>query len=96
MYLCIDKSIYLDMKIKVKPLELKDDDNDFLKKQKIKHIRKSIIFVVLGMIAGVGYYYFSEGQHLDAMTLGSITKSALVGGFFGFFITNSPCARGRC
>jgi hypothetical protein len=30
------------------------------------------------------------------MPANDFINSLLIGGFFGFFITNSPCARGRC
>ena len=84
------------MKIEVKPLELKQEGTWLNRTFRSRHFRKSVIYIVIGAVAGFGYYYFTQGQNLDSMSSGDILRSALVGGFFGFFITNSPCARGRC
>ena len=60
------------------------------------HTRKSLIYIVLGATVGFLYFFFTEGKHMEVMPTGEIIRSLLIGGFFGFFITNSPCARGRC
>jgi len=60
------------------------------------HTKKSMIYIVLGAIAGLVYVYFAEGKQMAELTSGEIIKSMIVGGFFGFFITNSPCSRGKC
>lgn len=61
-----------------------------------KQAKRSLIAIIIGAAAAFLYYYFTEGKHLDVLIAGDIVKSLLIGGFFGFFITNSPCARGRC
>ena len=47
-------------------------------------------------LLGFLFFYFTEGRLMESIPGKEIVKSLLIGGFFGFFITNSPCARGRC
>jgi hypothetical protein len=61
-----------------------------------QHARRSFLFIVLGATAGFLFFYFNEGKQMDVITTGDILRSTFIGGFFGYFITNSPCARGRC
>lgn len=79
-----------------KELELSNQPTGIKKILKSKHLRKTILFIVLGAVAGAGLFYLTEGRHMTEITSGDIINSILLGGFFGFFITNSPCARGRC
>ena len=58
--------------------------------------KKTLIAIGVGAIGGFLYFYFSEGKHMAQLEVPLIIKSMLIGGFFGFFVTNSPCARGRC
>jgi hypothetical protein len=60
------------------------------------HFRKSIIYIVIGAIAGFAFTYFSAGKPFAEFSNGEIFQSLIVGGFLGFFITNSPCARNKC
>jgi hypothetical protein len=60
------------------------------------HGKKTMIYMAVGAIAGLAFFYFTEGQNMANITFGEIIKSMLAGGFFGFFITNSPCARNKC
>jgi len=79
-----------------KKLEIKEEGNWIQRKIKNPHTRKTLLYILLGAVAGFLFYYFTEGMNMDAMPRGEIVQSILVGAFFGFFITNSPCARGRC
>ena len=79
-----------------KKLEIKEEGNWFQRKIKNPHFKKTILYILIGAIVGFAFYYFSEGMHMDSMPQNEIVQSILVGAFFGFFITNSPCARGRC
>lgn len=79
-----------------KKLEITPESNWVKRIIQSQHARKSVIYIIIGAIGGVLFFYFTEGKNLNVITLGDIIKSMLVGGFFGFFITNSPCARGRC
>lgn len=79
-----------------KELELSNQPRGFKKVLKSKHLRKTVLYIILGAVAGVTIFYLTEGRHMNEITSGDIINSVLLGGFFGFFITNSPCARGRC
>ena len=82
--------------MKFKKLEVNKESNWLKITIQARHTRKTIIFMVIGAIAGFLYFYFTEGIHMDTIASGDILKSAIIGGFFGFFITNSPCARNKC
>ena len=84
------------MKLKFKKLEIQEERSWFKKILKLQHTKKTIIAIILGAVGGFLYFYFTEGQHQNPIVGGDIVKSALIGGFFGFFVTNSPCARNQC
>jgi RsiW-degrading membrane proteinase PrsW (M82 family) len=79
-----------------KQLDIKQENNPLKAEFWTKHRKKSAIYILLGAIFGMVYLYFSESKSISSITSGELVKSMLVGGFFGFFITNSPCARGKC
>ena len=79
-----------------KKLEIKEEGNWFQRQIRKPHTKKTLIYIILGAVGGFVFYYLTEGMHMDAMPRGEIVQSVLVGAFLGFFITNSPCARGRC
>lgn len=79
-----------------KKLELEPDSNWFKRIIKSKHTQKSLLSTFLGAVAGLLYFYFTEGKNMDVIQSGDIIQHMLIGGFFGLFITNSPCARNKC
>lgn len=79
-----------------KPLELKQEGSRLKRTLKSRHFKRTITAILIGAAAGFAFFYFSEGRMMESMESGDILKSIAVGGFFGLFITNSPCARGRC
>ncbi len=79
-----------------KQLELEPESNWFKRTIRSKHTKRSIIFTLIGAIAGFLYFFLTEGKNMDVIQTGDIIKSMLFGGFLGFFITNSPCARNKC
>ena len=79
-----------------KQLELKREGSWIKRTLQSSHTRKTLIAIGIGSIVGFLMFYFSEGRMMDSMAAWDVAKSFLIGGFFGFFITNSPCARGRC
>lgn len=79
-----------------KKLEIQEDGNWLQRKIRNPHVKKTMLYVLIGAVAGFAFYYFSEGMHMDKMPQQEIIQSVLVGAFFGLFITNSPCAKGRC
>lgn len=82
--------------MKIKKLELRSGNKGIKALIHTPHIRKTIISIFIGAIAGFGFFYFTEGRLMDSILFQDAIKSVLIGGFFGFFITNSPCARNRC
>jgi hypothetical protein len=83
-------------RIEVKKLELHAEGNWFKRKLSNPHTKKSLVYMLVGGAGGFIYFYLTQGQHMDVLTANDIFKSIGIGAFFGFFITNSPCARGRC
>ena len=79
-----------------KQLELSQKESWLKRTLKSAHFKKSLIAITIGAMASFTFFYFTEGRLMENMTAGDILKSMGVGAFFGFFITNSPCARGRC
>jgi hypothetical protein len=79
-----------------KQLELSQEENWWKRTIRSKRLRKTLFAVIIGAGAGFLYFYFSEGRNMTEITSGDIWNSVLIGGFLGFFVTNSPCARGRC
>ncbi len=84
------------MAMHFKPLELTQTESSFKRTIKSAHFRKSLTAIAIGAMASFAFFYFTEGRLMESMEAGEILKSMGVGAFFGFFITNSPCARGRC
>ena len=82
--------------MKFRKLEIKEEGSWIRRKLKNPHFRKTIFYTVIGAATGFLFYYVSEGMHLDGMPQQDIVQSILFGALLGFFITNSPCARGRC
>ncbi|MFV0591282.1 MAG: hypothetical protein ACK5M7_07850 [Draconibacterium sp.] len=79
-----------------KKLEIKEEGNWIQRKLRNSHFRKTLIYMAIGAVGGFVFYYVTEGMHMDTMPGREIIQSIGIGAFLGFFITNSPCARGRC
>ncbi len=80
-----------------KKLEIEPEGSSWLKRKfGSGHARKTLIYIILGIVAGVVYYYFSEGKGTENINTKELIQSMAVGGFMGFFITNSPCAKNKC
>jgi hypothetical protein len=79
-----------------KPLELKTRESRFKRFARSSHTRRTTTAILVGAVIGFALFYFSEGRSMESIPAGDILKSIIIGGFFGFFVTNSPCARGRC
>jgi len=79
-----------------KQLDIKPEGSWLKRTFESKHIRKTVIYMVLGAIASFVLFYFTEGKQFAELTSGDVFKSMFFGGFLGFFLTNSPCARNKC
>ena len=79
-----------------KKLEIEKEGSWLKRTLNNAQFKRTLIYIVIGAAAGFAFYYFTEGMHMEVMPQDEIVQSILFGAFFGFFITNSPCARGRC
>jgi len=79
-----------------KKLEIKQEGSWFKRLISSKHLRKSLIYITIGAVLGLVFTYFSEGKDLAQVNNKDILTNIFTGAFFGFFITNSPCARNKC
>lgn len=61
-----------------------------------KQFRRTLLFMLGGAIVSAAWFYYGEGQHMDAISSTDWFKSGAIGALFGVFISNSPCARGKC
>jgi len=89
---------YMDTKqeIKFKKLDLGPEKKGIGRLIQSQHLRKSLIYILIGALAGFGFFYFTEAQQLQSWVFSDSLSSVFMGAFLGFFITNSPCARNRC
>jgi hypothetical protein len=79
-----------------KELELSQQESKFKRTLQSAHFKKSVIAILVGATASFAFFYATEGKLMDTMLMGDILRSMAPGAFLGFFLTNSPCARGRC
>ena len=79
-----------------KQLEIKPEGTRIKRIINATRFKRTVIAILTGAAIGFGFFYFTEGRLMESIPSNEIIKSLLIGGFFGFFITNSPCARGRC
>jgi uncharacterized membrane protein YraQ (UPF0718 family) len=77
-------------------LDIKPQGNWFTRTISSPRFKNTTTAVVIGALLGFLIFYLTEGRLMESMPGKDIVKSLLIGGFFGFFVTNSPCARGRC
>ena len=79
-----------------KQLELEQDKSWFKRTISAPHTKRTLKAIAIGAAVGFTFFYMTEGRLMESIPGREIIKSLLIGGFFGFFLTNSPCARGRC
>lgn len=79
-----------------KKLEIKQDGSWIKRFISSKHTQKTGLYMLIGAVISFLFYYFTEGINLTTFHTYEALKSIFIGAFFGLFITNSPCARGKC
>lgn len=79
-----------------KQLDLKPQGSWITRTINSPRFKTTITAILVGAVVGFLFFYITEGRQMQSMPGGDILKSIFIGGFFGFFITNSPCAKGRC
>ncbi len=84
------------MIMEFKKLEIKQEGSWFKRNIWTTHGKRTLIYILMGAMGGFLYFYLSEGINQNNIEKSQVIKSLMIGGFVGFFVTNSPCARGRC
>lgn len=84
------------MPFEFKPLEIKQQGTWWQRLYKSKQVRKTVLYMAAGSLISLAISYFSESNGFAGMSNGEISNALITGAFFGFFITNNPCARGKC
>lgn len=79
-----------------KKLEIKSEGSWLKQKFANPRFKRTIIYTLGGAVIGFLFFFLLEGMFMDKMPRKDIIQSIVIGAFMGFFITNSPCARGRC
>jgi len=79
-----------------KKLEIEHEQGRLKRFITSRRTKRTLAAIGIGAVVGFLYFFITEGQHQELITTGQVLKSVAIGGFIGFFITNSPCARGRC
>ena len=79
-----------------KQLEIKPEGSWIKRNLLSQHGKKTIIYIALGAVVGAVFFILSESKPLAEINSGDLVQSIFMGGFFGFFITNNPCARNKC
>lgn len=82
--------------LKFKKLELEQEGSWLKRLVTSAHFRKTVLYAAVGAL--IGYVLFILEQNGDSRLYWSdvATQNVLMGLAFGVFITNSPCARGKC
>jgi len=79
-----------------KKLDIKPEGNWIQRLIGSQHFKKTIIAILAGAFLGFIFTYFLEGKELSQISSNDFFTNIFTGAFFGFFLTNSPCARGKC
>lgn len=82
--------------MKFKQLDIEPESNWFKRTIRSPRTKKTIIYVIIGAILSFLLFYVTDGRHQDVIKASDIINNMLIGGLFGAFITNSPCARNKC
>ena len=87
---------YISTYMQFKQLDLKPQGSWLNRTVSSPRFKTTITAILVGAVIGFLFFYFTEGRLMESIPAKEVIKSLFIGGFFGFFITNSPCARGRC
>lgn len=79
-----------------KQLEIKSEGSWIKRNLWSQHGKKTILYIALGAVVGAIFFILSESKPLTEINSGDLVQSIFMGGFFGFIITNNPCARNKC
>ncbi len=89
IFACMDK-------MEFKKLEIQPEGSWVKRTLLSQHGKKTLLYIGLGAVAGLMLYLLSKENPISNISIAELAQNMFFGGFFGFFITNSPCARGKC
>ena len=79
-----------------KQLDIKPEGSWLKRTLLSQHGKKTIIYIAIGAAVGLAFALLSVDKPFAEISSGEIVQSLFMGGFFGFLITNNPCARNKC
>jgi len=79
-----------------KKLDIKPQSSWLKRIFQSKHVQKTALYTLGGSLVGLLVYYLTDAKTIAGMELNEVINHVIVGGLFGLFITNSPCARNKC
>ncbi len=79
-----------------KKLEIESEGSWIKQKLANPRFKRTVIYTLGGAVIGFLFFFLTDGMFMDKMPRKDIIQSIVIGAFMGFFITNSPCAKGRC
>ena len=84
------------MSFKFEPVKLGPEGKRAKRLERWRHLGKTLLYMVAGAAISLVITYFNEGSRISSMNADVVSNALFIGAFMGLFITNSPCARGRC
>ena len=79
-----------------KKLEIQHEESWIRRTISSAHFKKTIAYSAIGALLGYALFYFGQGANSQSFWNEDALNNMLLGFGFGIFLTNSPCARGRC
>ena len=84
------------MALQFKQLDIKPEGNWVQRNLLTPHAKKTMVAILTGAVAALVVTLVTDEKSIAELSSGDIFQSIFLGGMIGLFITNSPCARGRC
>lgn len=79
-----------------KRLDIKSDKSWLKRTIWTRHGKKTMLYILLGALVGFLFYLISDDVKVASINWNEVVPNVAMGAFFGFFLTNSPCARNKC
>lgn len=84
------------MALQFKQLDIKPEGNWVQRNLLTPHAKKTMLAMLLGAVVVFVFTLLTDEKSIAELSSGDIFQSIFLGGMIGLFLTNSPCARGRC
>jgi hypothetical protein len=81
---------------KFKKLDVKQEGSWLKRLVTSAHFKKTVLFAASGALIGYVLFILEQDASQQIYWSDAAMQNVLMGLAFGVFITNSPCARGRC